>query len=117
MLKGYNGYFLLINITSNFGRYGIGVISGTQGYAYRPMPISWPHNFYSPRYTVSTPPTVKDRRSTIFWEPDIITDAYGKAALSFYSAGQPGTYTLIMEGTDLNGNIGYSRQQIKVGIK
>jgi len=83
-------------------------------YVYRPMPISWPHKFYSPRYTVASPFTGKDRRSTIFWEPNLITDATGKASLSFYSADLPGTYTVIMEGTDMNGNFGYSRQKIKV---
>jgi len=114
MRKDDKGYFLLIYVTSNFGRRGMGVISGTQGYAYRPMPISWPHNFYSPRYTVATTPTGKDRRSTIFWEPNVVTDAYGKAALSFFSADQPGTYTVIIEGTDMNGSFGYSRQKIKV---
>ncbi len=90
------------------------VASGTKGYSYHPLPISWPHQFYSPRYTVASPVTGKDRRSTIFWEPNLITDASGKANLSFYTADLPGTYTVIVEGTDMNGNFGYTRQKIKV---
>jgi len=93
---------------------GKGVLSGTKGYSYHPLPISWPHKFYSPKYTVNTTVTGKDRRSTIFWEPNIVTDASGKSDLSFYSADQPGTYTVIIEGTDMNGNFGYSRQKIKI---
>jgi hypothetical protein len=38
----------------------------------------------------------------------------GKAAQSFYSADLPSTYTVIIEGTDMNGNFGYSRQKIKI---
>ncbi len=90
------------------------VISGTKGYAYRPMPISWPHRFYSPRYTVKSPAAVKDTRSTIYWEPDIETHASGKIKGFFFTADQPGTYTMIVEGTDMNGNFGYTRQQIKI---
>ncbi len=84
-------------------------------YIYRPMPISWPHRFYSPRYIVKDYPEDKDRRSTIYWAPDLVTDSAGKTHRSFYSADVPGTYTLIVEGAGLDGNIGYARLNINVG--
>jgi len=124
-VPGIEGYirqdivYLLIRVTTNTNL-GMNRYAGSESaippgsYVYRPMPISWPHKLYSPRYTVASPVTGKDRRSTIFWEPNLITDASGKADLSFYSADQPGTYTVIIEGTDLNGNFGYSRKKIKV---
>jgi len=104
--------YLQISVNTNI-KFGDSAIPAGD-YVYRPMPISWPHKFYSPRYAVATTPTGKDRRSTVFWEPNLIADAAGKASLSFYGADLPGTYTVIIEGTDLNGTFGYSRQKIKV---
>ena len=102
--------YLIISVTTKTGSGGF-LMGGT---VFRPMPISWPHQFYSPRYKVNTPVTGRDRRSTVYWSPDIETGEDGKAAGSFFSADRPGTYTLIMEGTDLNGNVGYSRKKIAV---
>jgi len=58
-----------------------------------------------------------DLRSTIHWEPNVITDRDGKATVSFYSADKPADYTATIEGTDLNGNLGYSSKKIKVDQK
>jgi hypothetical protein len=55
-----------------------------------------------------------DLRSTIYWAPNVVTDEAGRASLSFYSADKPGTYNVIIEGTDLNGNVGCYRQKIKI---
>ncbi|MEO6524610.1 MAG: hypothetical protein ABIN91_23195 [Mucilaginibacter sp.] len=85
-------------------------------YVYRPWPIALPKQFYSPRYTIKTNNTGigTDTRSTIYWAPDIITDKEGKALVSFYAADIPGSYTLTVEGSDMNGNIGSIRQMIKI---
>jgi hypothetical protein len=53
-----------------------------------------------------------DLRSTIHWEPNITTDANGEAIVSFYTADKPSIYTIIMEGTDMNGNLGYKTEKI-----
>ncbi len=92
-------------------------IPGT--YIYRPLAFTLPMPFYSPKYTArnNTAPMGTDVRSTIQWAPNIITDAAGKAKVSFYSADKPGDYTLTIEGIDLNGEPGYQRQKIKVGPK
>ena len=84
-------------------------------YIYKPLAFTNPKKFYSPRYTVknSTVTPGTDMRSTIHWEPNIITDDDGKATVSFYSADLPADYTIIMEGTDLDGNLGYLQQKIK----
>jgi len=85
-------------------------------YVYKPIGLTFPKAFYSPKYTVktSTLGIGTDLRSTIYWEPDIVTDKEGKATVSFYSADRPTDYTLILEGTDLKGGFGYSRQKIKI---
>ncbi|MCO5949153.1 hypothetical protein [Mucilaginibacter flavidus] len=82
-------------------------------YLYKPMPFSLPKQFYQPKYTVKNKDTAaKDLRSTIAWYPNIITDKDGKASVSFHSSDRAGTYTLILEGTDINGNLGSYRRKI-----
>jgi hypothetical protein len=94
-------------------------ISNTPGlYLYRPIPFSYPKKFYSPKYTVKNKDTaVKDYRSTIFWEPNLVTDKDGNATISFYTADKKGTYTITIEGTDFNGNVGSRRSKINVNGK
>lgn len=94
------------------------IIDNTPGmYLYKPLAITWPAQFYKPKYTVKDTLHMPDYRSTIDWEPNIITDAAGKATVSFYAADKPSTYTIIMEGTDANGNIGYKRQKLVIRHK
>ena len=45
-------------------------------------------------------------RSTVHWEPNVITDKEGKASILFYTADNPGSYTVILEGSDMQGNLG-----------
>ena len=43
-----------------------------------------------------------------------ITDENGEARISFYAADQPASYTLILQGTDLKGNLGFKTATINV---
>lgn len=92
------------------------VISKTPGsFLYKPLALSFPSQFYSPKYTVSEAPKVKtDLRSTIYWQPNIITGADGKAVVGFYTADMPSTYSIIVNGTDMIGGFGFKRGKIKV---
>ena len=83
-------------------------------YLYRPMPITWPKQFYKPKYTAKTANTLADLRPTVYWEPNIVTDTAGKATVWFYAKGKPGIYTGILQGSDLSGNIGVGRIRVKV---
>src|ERR1700730_10128708 len=67
------------------------VIDNTPGiYLYKPLPLSWPKQFYKPKYTIKdTAKHLPDLRSTIDWEPNITTDRNGEAKLWFYTADQP----------------------------
>jgi uncharacterized protein YfaS (alpha-2-macroglobulin family) len=47
-----------------------------------------------------------DFRSTIYWNPNVTTDKDGNAAFEFYNADGKGSYRVIVEGIDSNGNIG-----------
>jgi len=86
-------------------------------YVYKPIPFTAPKEFYKPRYTVKNKTTAigTDLRSTIHWEPNIITDKDGKATVSFFSADKNATYSVVVEGTDLKGNLGYQKGEITVG--
>jgi len=81
---------------------------------YKPLPFTLPKQFYRPKYTAQSPVNGTDQRSTIHWEPNIVTDTAGCATVSFYSADKPGTYTVTIQGTDLNGQIGYAWRKIVV---
>jgi hypothetical protein len=109
--------FAYIEITTRSGRGP--VIDNTPGrYLYKPLAFSWPKQFYKPKYIVSDATKhLPDTRSTIDWEPNIVTDKKGKAIISFYAADKPATYTIIMEGSDGNGNLGYKNSQIVVNRK
>ncbi|HTH81770.1 MAG TPA: hypothetical protein VL490_02470 [Mucilaginibacter sp.] len=105
---------LRIYVTTN--AHNGGDMTAVGGYAYRPMPFSYPHKFYSPRYKVNDKdaPVTVDKRSTVYWSPEVITDDAGKANVSFYTSDQLGTYTLNIEGGNMSGNIGHQSQQIRI---
>lgn len=85
-------------------------------YLYKPLAFTFPKQFYSPKYTANNKNTAlgTDMRSTIFWEPNIVTDATGKATVSFYSADKAADYSVIIEGTDMNGGLGVGKKEIKL---
>lgn len=62
--------------------------------------------FYSPKYDVAATTTHPDLRSTIYWQPEITTDAKGNASFNYYNADGTGTYRVIVEGIDEAGHIG-----------
>jgi outer membrane receptor protein involved in Fe transport len=63
--------------------------------------------FYSPKYdNLEANVKKKDLRSTIYWNPDLVTDDNGNAAIDYYNADGPGTYRMVIEGIDEKGNIG-----------
>jgi len=105
--------FAFVEITT---RSGAGPVAKyTPGiYLYKPLALSYPKQFYKPKYALTDTTKQLDLRSTIDWEPNVVTDSTGKATVSFYAASEPSTYSVIMEGTDLNGNIGYKLIKVKV---
>jgi hypothetical protein len=62
--------------------------------------------FYSPKYEATAPAGRPDTRTTIFWEPQLITDKDGKASLEFYNSDEPGNYRVVIEGIDAAGDLG-----------
>ncbi len=81
---------------------------------YRPMPYTMPKAFYSPKYKPNSIVDMTDIRSTVFWEPNVVTDQNGRATVSFYTADNPGSYTINIEGSDMQGGIGFKTGTINV---
>lgn len=62
--------------------------------------ITVPGDFPLPDYGVS-PSAVEDTRSTVYWNPGIVTGADGTATFSFYTSDMAGDYTITVEGLDV----------------
>lgn len=108
------GQHAFIEITTRSGN-GIFFKKSPGVVIYKPIPVIFPRQFYSPKYTVKNINNkIKDLRSTIYWNPEIITDKNGEANIYFYAADTPTTYTLNFEGSNLNGSVGYKFQKISV---
>jgi hypothetical protein len=105
---------MFVEITTRSGS-GPAIPRSPGAYLYKPLPLSLPAHFYSPRYAVNDKSKhTADLRSTIHWEPNLSTGADGKATVSFYTADKPSTYTYIIEGTNMDGSLGYIAGKIKV---
>lgn len=109
---GGNGLIIITTkrgngLTSSFKPTGIRTII--------PKGFHLSRTFYKPNYeTKEVSKIVSDLRTTIHWEPNIITDQFGKASFDFYTSDEKGPYTIILEGIDFNGQIGRKELHINV---
>ena len=70
------------------------------GYAIR-------REFYSPDYSIaSNNSAVPDLRSTIYWQPNVVTDDEGNATIEWYNADVTGKYNIVIEGISNDGRMG-----------
>jgi hypothetical protein len=61
-------------------------------------------NFLSPYYDdKDTDKSQADYRSTLYWNPNVITDSQGTATVSFFAADLPGRYRIEVEGVTEHG--------------
>ncbi len=79
----------------------------------RPVPVSWPAEFYRPKYPVKDD-VLYNLRPTISWMPNIVTNAEGRAEVSFFTKSKKASYTIIVQGADLEGGVGSAVKHIKV---
>ncbi len=68
--------------------------------------------FYVPKYT-NAQATVADFRSTIYWNPAIITDANGKASVVFYNSDSKATMNVNLQGSIPKGRFGATKVSFK----
>ena len=82
---------------------------------YSPKGFTNTKEFYSPQYDdPKTNKVVADLRTTIYWKPNLITDAAGKASFSFFNADSKATYRVVIEGIDDEGNLAREVYHYKV---
>jgi len=70
--------------------------------------------FYSPKYDHPTDNNRTDLRTTIYWNPEVVTDKDGNALIDYYNAGGAGSYRIVVEGMDAEGNLGRQVYRYKV---
>jgi outer membrane cobalamin receptor len=103
---GSEGYWGVVFITTKNGRGGSNPPSSNT-ISVRNRGFSKIKEFYAPNYDdPKTNTQMQDLRSTIYWNNNINTNENGKASFSFFNAGTPGNYKVIVEGMDTFGNIG-----------
>lgn len=73
---------------------------------YYPMGYSKEREFYSPKYAPNAIINSNDLRTTIYWNPKLVTDEKGNISFEFFNADGKGNYKAVVEGIDKNGNVG-----------
>ena len=72
-------------------------------------------SFYAPKYDRNTQQSSElDLRTTIFWQPNLVTDDNGKASFNFFNSDGVGNYRVVIEGIDNAGNLGRIIYRYKV---
>ena len=112
--RGANGILVITSkrgkdARGSYERYAPGVIT------YTPKGYYKVRDFYSPQYDNSkTNKQLPDLRSTIYWNPNFITNKSGKASFQFFNADTKGSYRVVIEGIDADGNLGRQVFRYKV---
>ncbi|MFA6275118.1 MAG: TonB-dependent receptor [Pedobacter sp.] len=71
---------------------------------YTPKGFYSVRQFYSPKYDVKQDDK-PDFRPTVYWNPNLVSDANGKAKLNYFNTDQLGNYRIVIEGIDADGNL------------
>jgi len=84
-----------------------------------PLGYQMPVEFYSPKYDTQEriDDPKPDFRTTIFWRPNVMAEYDGIAKPVFYTADDPGTYSVIIEGVSDNGKLIHYRGNAVITVK
>jgi hypothetical protein len=109
-IYGSNAFGGAIVITTKRGGEGTAYFTQAQPNGIMTFPFAGFYKakaFYAPKYDhpkISDQPS--DLRTTVYWNPNILTDKDGKATMEFYNNDTKGTYRVVMEGIDDDGKLG-----------
>ena len=81
--------------------------------SFRPKGFYMSRQFYSPKYENKTI-AGNDQRSTIYWNPEVVTNKDGNASFEYYNSDGHGSFRVVVEGIDNNGHIGRQVFRYKV---
>lgn len=107
-IYGSNGAGGVLVVNTKRGEYN----RSYQGYApgitpFNPKGYYKGREFYSPNYDdPGINKKLADLRTTIYWNPNVVSDSTGKASVEFFNADGKGKYKAIVEGINLDGTIG-----------
>lgn len=79
-----------------------------------PSDYQQPIRFYSPQYRDSVVSDLPDFRPTIYWNPDLRTDAWGQCGFSFYASDRVTTYDVVIEGVTDTGDVIHEVRKIEI---
>ncbi|MEZ0607553.1 hypothetical protein ACAW74_03505 [Fibrella sp. WM1] len=67
--------------------------------------------FYAPRYETARQleNRLPDKRTLLYWNPNLAVDTNGNARTDFFTSDQPGTYLIEVNGLSTDGSAGYQR--------
>jgi hypothetical protein len=108
------GGVMVITTRQNLGNTLVSKEMSPGVYSFTPAGFYKAKEFYSPQYNVADASKAPDNRTTIYWNPNVVTDSGGNGAVSFFNADGTGTYRVVIEGIDVNGNLG--RQVFKYKV-
>lgn len=81
-----------------------------------PLGYEQPEQFYVPKYDVDSVRLAKksDLRSTVYWNPELVSDGNGTIHVKFFTADKANDYSVVLEGISEKGEIcryvGYLRR-------
>ncbi|MXV17565.1 TonB-dependent receptor plug domain-containing protein [Pedobacter sp. HMF7056] len=106
-IYGINGGGGVLIITTKRGGSNLDYTKFAPGItSYSPLGYYLGRAFYSPNYeNPETNTRLPDVRSTIYWNPHVVTNE-GKAKLEFYTSDGAGTYRTVVEGLSQDGKLG-----------
>ncbi|MGY3054004.1 hypothetical protein ACVWYG_002206 [Pedobacter sp. UYEF25] len=82
---------------------------------YAPKGYDSVKEFYLPKYDRPEKGNIAaDLRTTIYWNPSVITQREGKAETSFFNSDQTGNYRVVLEGISSDGQIGRATYKYSV---
>lgn len=72
-----------------------------------PLGYQKPAEFYVPKYEVDSvlKKSDPDLRTTIYWNPKLVTDSLGMIHVKFYTADKSNNYSVVLEGISTSGEI------------
>lgn len=105
-IRGANGVIAIYTIRGRFMIKGI--------LKFEMLGFHRPREFYSPKYGTQFDDLVEDYRSTLYWDPNIRTDAKGLAKFSFYCSDIKSSFHIVVEGISTEGKVGSNEKIIQV---
>jgi uncharacterized protein YfaS (alpha-2-macroglobulin family) len=71
--------------------------------------------FFAPKYDVAIPDYVRpDFRSTLHWQPNVRTDATGKATITYWNTDAKAKINIVAEGVTRLGRVGVAKAVYEV---